>query len=75
MAKYKIWLTVKDRYGVVKELDGGNINVGLDTIEDDEFQAIDKYFATDVALADAANKTPETIRYGGFELDNIAAGK
>ena len=30
MAKYKVWLTVKDRYGNTKELDGGNIDVNLD---------------------------------------------
>ena len=30
MAKYKVWLTVKDSYGNTKELDGGNININLD---------------------------------------------
>ena len=30
MAKYKVWLTVKDRYGNTKELDGGNIDINLD---------------------------------------------
>ena len=30
MAKYKVWLTVKDSYGNTKELDGGNIDVDLD---------------------------------------------
>ena len=30
MAKYKIWLTVKDSYGNTKELDGGNIDINLD---------------------------------------------
>lgn len=30
MAKYKVWLTVKDCYGNTKELDGGNININLD---------------------------------------------
>ena len=27
MATYKVWLTVKDRYGCVKELDAGHIEV------------------------------------------------
>ena len=27
MAKYKVWLTVKDRYGSLKELDAGHIEV------------------------------------------------
>lgn len=29
-AKYKVWLTVKDRYGNTKELDGGNVDINLD---------------------------------------------
>jgi hypothetical protein len=30
MATYKVWLTVKDKYGNTKELDGGNIDINLD---------------------------------------------
>lgn len=30
MAKYKVWLTTKDRYGNTKEIDGGTIAVNLD---------------------------------------------
>ena len=30
MAKYKIWLTVRDLFGNTKELDGGNIDINLD---------------------------------------------
>lgn len=30
MAKYKVWLTVKDSYGNTKKLDGGNIDINLD---------------------------------------------
>lgn len=29
MAKYKIWLSVKDSYGNIKELDGGNVDIDL----------------------------------------------
>ena len=29
MAKYKLWLSVKDSYGNIKELDGGNIDIDL----------------------------------------------
>lgn len=31
MAKYKVWLKVKDSYGNTKELDGGNIDINLNT--------------------------------------------
>ena len=30
MAKYKVLLTVRDSYGNIKELDGGNIDIDLD---------------------------------------------
>ena len=30
MATYKVWLTVKDSYGHVKEIDGGTIKLDLD---------------------------------------------
>lgn len=30
MAKYKVYLTVKDKYGNTKELDGGNVDINLD---------------------------------------------
>lgn len=33
MAKYKVWLTVKDSYGNAKEIDGGVINVDLGLAE------------------------------------------
>ncbi len=35
MAKYKVWLTVKDNYGNTKELDGGNIDIDIDKEEVD----------------------------------------
>jgi hypothetical protein len=35
MATYKVWLTVKDSYGNIKELDGGNISVDLDITSED----------------------------------------
>ncbi len=36
MAFYKVWLTVRDRYGNTKEVEGGNIKV------DTEFDALSK---------------------------------
>lgn len=35
MATYKVWLTVKDRYGITKELDAGNIEVQGSPTEED----------------------------------------
>lgn len=35
MSTYKVWLTVKDRYGTIKELDGGNIEIQNTLTEED----------------------------------------
>ena len=69
MATYKVWLTVKDRYGSIKKLDGGNINIDLDTVDEDEVKAFDEHFATDTELVEATETSPETIRYAGFEIE------
>lgn len=42
MATYKVWLTVKDSYGNIKEIDGGDINVDLATLTPDEVTQIEK---------------------------------
>ena len=42
MAKYKVWLTVKDSYGNTKEIDGGTINVDLNTLTQDEIEQIEE---------------------------------
>ena len=58
MAKYKVWLTVKDNYGNTKELDGGNIDINLneedvetivDTIKDNiNFEAKSPVYVPEV---------------------------
>ena len=40
MATYKVWLTVKDRYGRTKELNGGKIDVNKDALTDEELSKI-----------------------------------
>lgn len=40
MATYKVWLKVKDSYGNIKEIDGGDINVDLATLTPDEVTQI-----------------------------------
>lgn len=42
MATYKVWLTVKDSYGNTKEVDGGTINVDLDTLSQPEIDRIEE---------------------------------
>ena len=69
MATYKVWLTVKDRYGSIKKVDGGNIDVGLAQLTEDEINSIDSIFATDTALDTAIKDGTDTIKYAGFEFN------
>ena len=69
MAKYKVWLTVKDRYGAIKELDGGSVNIDLSTVEPDEIAVLDEHFATDTEMIHTVEKSNETIRYSSFEFN------
>ncbi len=67
MAVYKVWLTVKDRYGRKKEIDSGNIIVGLDEVSSEEIAKLDDTFATDTEIA-ATIANNDKIRYSSFEL-------
>lgn len=40
MAKYKVMLTVKDRYGITKELDAGTIGVDRESLTDEELDKL-----------------------------------
>ena len=70
MVTYKVWLTVKDSYGNIKEIDGGNIEIGLGALSVSEIEALDKHFATDVEVTQTVEQSNETIRYSGFEFND-----
>lgn len=40
MANYKVWLTVKDRYGATKEIDSGTISINQDKLTDEDLKEI-----------------------------------
>lgn len=77
MAEFRVVLTVKDRYGNIKEVDGGTINVDLtDPAELDKLEEAlpfkdylkkseTEYLATDVEVA---NATKNTVKYDEFKL-------
>ena len=85
MAKYKVWLTVKDRYGNTKELPAGDIDVDfadltqedLDKIEGalplDNYMKKDEsdYLATDEEVSEA---TANTVKYSSFKFRNNTEG-
>ena len=73
---YKVWLTVKDNYGNLKELDGGTIGVDLnqevlDQIENalplQEYlkKSETDYLATDSEVAQEISKV-KSIKYSDF---------
>lgn len=73
---YKVWLTVKDRYGNIKDLDGGTIGVDLDAdvlsqieealpLEDYLKKSETDYLATDLEVQDEVNNV-NSIKYSDF---------
>jgi hypothetical protein len=55
MATYKVWLTVKDRFGNTKEIEGNTINVDLDELDLEKIEKdlpLDKYLRKDEAKAE-----------------------
>lgn len=84
MAKYKVWLTVKDSLGNTKEIDSGTIDVDLSALTQDEIGQIEEalplneYIRKDEAIQELnkdfatdkelAAATENTIKYAGFVL-------
>ena len=90
MAKYKVWLTVKDSYGNTKELDGGDISINFANLTQEDINQIEEalplenylkksetdYLATDVEVDDVVNEAiANTVKYSGFKFrDNNVEG-
>lgn len=90
MAKYRVWLTVKDSYGNTKEIEGGTIDVDLSTLTQDELSQIeealplDEYLRKDEAVQELdqdfatdkelADATENTVKYANFELRTDEGG-
>lgn len=83
MAKYKVWLTVKDSYGNTKELDAGDISVDFTDLSQDDLNQIEEalpldeylkksetdYLATDAELGSVVEEaTVNTVKYSGFKF-------
>lgn len=81
MAKYKVWLTVKDGYGNTKELDGGDISVDFSGLSSEDISQIGEalplneylkksetdYLATDVEVEQAVENN-NSIKYSTLNL-------
>jgi hypothetical protein len=64
MATYKVWLTVKDRYGCTKELDGGNIEINQDKLTEEDFNAIKESLPVYVPEVTESNMLVYTLEHG-----------
>lgn len=73
---YKVWLTVKDSFGNIKELDGGTIGIDLDQealehienalpLEQYLKKTETDYLATDEEVQNEINRT-NSIKYSDF---------
>lgn len=60
MAKYKLVLTVKDNYGKEKEVDGGEIEVALGALSDQEITTIAEALDLDALATDKEVETAIT---------------
>jgi hypothetical protein len=84
MATYKVWLTVKDSYGNIKEIPGDTINVDLASLTPDEIDQIEKalpledYLRKDEMVNEldphfakdeaVEEAVKQTVKYSGFKF-------
>jgi hypothetical protein len=88
MAKYKVWIRVKDSYGNTKELPAGDIDVDFTELSSEDIEKIenalplDNYWhkseeelATDQEVKDAVNEaTANTVKYSSFKRKTNTEG-
>ena len=67
MAKYKVMLTVKDRYGITKELDAGTIGVEHEGLTEKELDQIKKNIPVYVPDVTPDNMLIYTLEQGEGE--------
>ena len=85
MATYKVWLTVKDSYGNIKEIPGDEIHVDLATLTPDEINQIEEALPLEDYLrkdevdteleryatdVEVEQKTKDSVKYTGFFDEN-----
>lgn len=64
MATYKVWLTVKDRYGYTKELDGGNIEINQEKLTEEDMNEIKESLPVYVPDVSQDNMLIYTLEHG-----------
>lgn len=71
MATYKVWLTVKDSYGNIKEIDSGNIKINMDKLSDEDLDQIKQA----VPLDDYLKKSDIDTELDHYATDQEVADK
>jgi hypothetical protein len=64
MATYKVLLTVKDRYGYTKELNGGTIEINQDRLTEEDFNQIKEALPVYVPDVTQDNMLIYTLEHG-----------
>ena len=67
MSTYNVWLTVKDRYGNIKELNGGNIEVSQDKLTEEDLNEIKESLPVYVPEVTPENTLVYTLEHGKTE--------
>lgn len=67
MAKYKVMLTVKDRYGAAKELDGGTIDITQNALTEEEINELKEHLPVYVPEVTDDNKLIYELTRGETE--------
>lgn len=67
MAKYKVMLTVKDRYGATKELDAGTIGIDYDNLTEEDIDKLKKNIPVYVPDVTPDNMLVYTLEQGETE--------
>lgn len=67
MAKYKVMLTVKDRYGATKELDAGTIDIDYDNLTEEDIDKLKKNIPVYVPDVTPDNMLVYTLEQGETE--------
>ena len=67
MARYKLWLKIKNNDGSIKEICAGDVELTLENLTDDQFKQLadklDPLYVTEQELSDNAS-----IKYSDFNL-------
>ena len=66
MAKYKLWLTIKNNDGTIKEIDAGDVDLTLDNLTDEQAKQLAERLDPHLVTEEEYDNT--VLKYTDFEL-------